>query len=454
MGLLKDDQVAAVKELAKAEWPMRYLTVQIANGLNEVLSDRTLAGLPPEVPSVEVVSRNRKAIAEAFREYVNPPETWGDGLSLPTLELLEKARIDRALLVLSDLYGDTIRPGVVKRAEELGYLLGPYDSYHSIHSSDAHPDNTWQTAQFGAKPFEEGRVRNRDGSGHRGFKSRGFHFSPAAAWPYVQKRVEGIRSSMPYSTWFIDCDATSECFDDYHPEHQATRIDDTKLRRHRLRWLESAHAMVVGSEGGSALFSDVIHYGHGVHTPYIGHLEKQFRDRNSPYYLGRYWPPDTPEQSFKPVPVPPSLTTPYFDPTVRIPLYQAAFGDELIATHHWSFDSLKFQDIAVTRELLEILYMVPPMYHLNRESWAKRKDRIVRHHEFWSPIHKAVATAPLTQFEHLTPDRLVQRTTFRSGENKVTLTVNFATSEQLGHPSQSATVQGLPSVAKKIYRAK
>lgn len=61
-----------------------------------------------------------------------------------------------------------------------------------------------------------------------------------------------------------------------------------KLRRDRLRWLESDHAMVVGSEGGSALFADVIHYGHGVHTPYIGHLDKRFRDPESPLPVAEY----------------------------------------------------------------------------------------------------------------------------------------------------------------------
>ncbi|MFT4638151.1 MAG: hypothetical protein ACI8T1_001469, partial [Verrucomicrobiales bacterium] len=147
-----------------------------------------------------------------------------------------------------------------------------------------------------------------------------------------------------------------------------------------------------------------------------------------------------PEQSFKAVKVPPNLKSPYFDPMVRIPLYQAAFGDELFTTHHWSFDSLKFSDIADTRQLLEILYMVLPMFHLSRESWVTRKDPLVKHHAFWSPIHKAVAAAPFTHFEHLTPNRLLQRTTFQTAEGDVTLTVNFDTREHLAYPSQSATV--------------
>ncbi len=83
--------------------------------------------------------------------------------------------------------------------------------------------------------------------------------------------------------------------------------------------------MVVGSEGGSILFADVIDFGHGVHTPYIGHLDPAFTNPASPSFLGRHWPPDLPELWFKPVPVPPGLKTPYFDPTVH-PLVSGRAG--------------------------------------------------------------------------------------------------------------------------------
>ena len=209
--------------------------------------------------------------------------------------------------------------------------------------------------------------------------------------------------------------------------------------------------MIVGSEGGSVLFADVIHFGHGVHTPYLGHLDPAFQDAKSPHFLGRHWPPDTPEQSFKAVPVPPSLITPYFDPTVRFPLYQAALGDELIATHHWSFDSLKFSDIVGTRALLEILYLVPPMYHLNREAWPKRKDRILHHVNFWSPLHRQLSMAPLVNFEWLTENRQLQRTTFATAQREVTITVNFSDSEQSGFPPRSASVDGAIELETRTY---
>ncbi|MGH9340144.1 MAG: glycoside hydrolase [Acidobacteriota bacterium] len=452
--LFTGDQRRALRELAEAEWPMRHLTVDVAAAVEDVLANRTLLNLPAETASAEVISRNRKALAHAFADFVHPPESWGDGPSVPMLDELRDAGINRALLVLSDLYSRSPRPDVAAHANQLGYLLGPYDSYHSVHSPEADPASTWETAQFDRAAYEQGRVLSANGLGHRGFRGKGYHFSPLAAWPYVQERVNRIISDTPYSAWFIDCDATAESFDDYSPGHEATRVDDVDARRRRLHWLESEHELIVGSEGGSVLFADATHFGHGTHTPYIGHLDAAFRDRESPYFLGSYWPPDTPENAFKAVPVPPSLVTPYFDPTVRVPLYRAALGDEVIVSHHWSFDSLKFDNVATTRELFEILYMVPPMYHLNRETWPKRRDRILQHLAFWAPLHRDLASAPLIRFEWLSEDRLVQRTAFRLNHGDVTITVNFGTRWQGGYPPYSATVSGRQAAgAQRVYRA-
>jgi hypothetical protein len=419
------------------------------------LERRDLLDLSSTVPPAEVISRNKQALLADFRSFLNPSASWGDGFSVSMLDTMHHAGVDRALLLLGDLYGKTPRPDVVAHADKLGFLIGPYDSYHSIHSPAAKPDDTWETAQFDAAAYEHGRVINADGSPHGGFKGRGFHFSPEAAWPYMQQRVNSIYRQSPYSAWFVDCDATAECFEDYSAEHPATMLNDTKLRRQRLSWLESEHRLVVGSEGGSVLFADVIHFGHGPHTPYIGHLDPSFRDPKSPYYTGRAWPPDNPDGTFKPTPLPPSLKVPYFDPSVRIPLYRAALGDEIIATHHWSFDSFKLGDVETSRELLELLYMVPPMYHMNRLNWPKRQERILRHLAFWGPLHRELATAPLTHFECLSKNRLLQRTTFRTPKGDVSITVNFSDDAQANYPPLSATVAGpIATTGQALYRAK
>lgn len=448
------EQREALGKLAGSDWPMAYLTTEVAAGVERVLTDPTLLALPADSPPTNVVQRNREFVASALKGFVQDSTRWGDGPSLPMLEALRDSGIDRALLLLSDLYARSPRPDLAVRATQMGFLLGPYDSYHSVHSPDAAPDDTWETAQFDRAAYEQGRVLNADGKGRGGFRGAGYQFSPVAAWPYVQKRVGALIREVPYSTWFVDCDATSEWFDDYNPLHVASRVDDLNARRQRLRWLVQEQKVVVGSEEGSVLVSDLVHFGHGIHTPYLGHLAPAFRDPASPHFLGRHWPPDTPENMFKPVPVVPSMVVPYFDPRVRIPLYEAAVGDQLIVTHHWSFDSLKFSDLAVARELLEILYMVPPMYHLNREAWPKRREQIARHLAFWGPIHRQLATARLIRFEWLSADRLLQRTTFRSGEGNATITVNFAESERNGYLAHSATVAGDLRVAQTFYQAK
>lgn len=448
-----EDQRRALQELAGADWPMDYLTSSVAGGIDAALSGNELLKLGVEVPAAEVIRRNRQTLAAAFAGYVNPSESWGDGLSMSMLDALDDAGVDRALLLLSDLYGRSFRPDVLAHAEKLGFLVGPYDSYHSVHSPAAGSDDTWETAQFDAKAYEQGRVMNADGSARAGFKRRGYHLAPEVAWPYVQDRVGRMVQQSPFSAWFIDCDATAECFDDFSNAHPATKYDDTRLRRQRLAWLEAKHKMVVGSEGGSVLFADVIHFGHGVHTPYVGHLSPSLKDASSRHYIGRFYPPDIPDQSFKAITIPPSLKMPYFDPAVRIPLYQAALGDELIATHHWSFDSLKLKDVGQCRELLEILYMVPPMYHLNRESWPQRRSRMLRHLAFWGPLHRKLATAPLTRFTWLSADRLVQRTTFQHQTGEVTITVNFGDTTHAGYPPHSATVSGSIAGSQSTYHA-
>lgn len=449
----RDDQRAALRELAAAEHSLSYLTTQVAAGVERSLMDRTVLKLPESMPLAEVIAQTRKSLAAEFSPFVHDPATWGDGASLPMLDALREAGVDRAVLLLSDLYRQSLRPDVAARANELGFLFGPYDSYHSVHSPDAKPDDTWETAQFDRAAFEQGRILNADGSGHGGFKKRGFHFSPVAAWPYMKDRVNSLTNQVPYSTWFIDCDATAECFDDFNPFHPASRADDLAARRQRLRWLESDQRLVVGSEDGSALFADVVHFGHGVQTPYLGHLAPELRDAKSPHFLGRHWPPDTPAQSFKAIPIVPSLVRPYFDPRSRIPLYQVALGDEVVVSHHWSFDSFKFSDVAATRELLEILYLLPPLYHINRETWPQRREQILRHIAFWSPLHRELATSRLTRFEWLSDDRLLQRATFQHRSGDVTFTINFSDAEQSKYPPLSATIAGPLPLRHSVYRA-
>ena len=84
---------------------------------------------------------------------------------------------------------------------------------------------------------------------------------------------------------------------------------------------------------------------------------------------------------------------------------------------------LTAEDLARTVELLELLYNVPPLYHLNLEEFQRRKTQIQRHYTFFSPLHRRLAEVPLTDFQYLTDDRAVQQTTFG---DQIDLVANFS----------------------------
>ena len=480
----------SLEEITKLEWPHRYATGLAAAGITAALRTARFAqpkqtgaatggrdepesaerepsrrgrvehaqGNVAQRAALELAKRvaqaraNANAFAAAYRRFVAPLESWGDGVSTTLLDSIKKAGIDRLLVCTSDLDAADDQRHVAQRADELGFLFGPYDSFHSIHSPDARADDTWITAQFGRELYEKGRIVGLDGVASAGFKKRGFHLSPSFAWPWVKARVEARLALVPHSAWFVDCDAFGQFFDDTHAAHSATRVGDAAARRARLRWLSKTKGLVVGSEGGSAVMVPAFHFGHGVMTPVIGWGDQRLRARDSEFYHGRYWPPDAPERFFKAVHLPKDLERPWFDPRDRLPLYQAVFGDCVITTHHWGGASLRYKDHVDTVQLLELLYLVPPLYHLNRDRWAKDKQRITKHFAFWSPLHRKLAKAPLVDFAWLSKDRLVQRTSFETPEGLVHLTANFATeprkTAEVQVPPRSVQVTGAIEVAE------
>jgi hypothetical protein len=350
---------------------------------------------------------------------------WGDGFSLKMLEQLAVSGLDRLWLGLDSWSEARRHPEVLESANTLGYLIGPYDSYNSIH----HPDqvDTWETAQFDLDLYERGGIVREDGKRRGGFNRKGYLLSPIAARPYVESRVAGLMKDLAYNSWFVDCDAFGQVYDDFSEEHPATQADDMGERLDRMAWIRDTYGLVVGSEGGVWYSAPEIHFAHGMTTGVIGWSDPDLRkNKQSPYYLGRYWPPDGPERFVKQVKLKPVYERVHYDPRFRLPLYQTVFHDAIVATHHWLSGSLKFSDQIETLALTEALYNVPPLYHLNLAEFVKHKERIVRHYTFFSPLHQELGASQMTDFEWLSADRLVQRSEF---DYRVSIVSNFGKQE-------------------------
>ena len=433
----------AIREIAQSAHASKYVRRVVSRAISEQLekpdfynptiwteipfTSETAQLISRDVSTLsltEVYRRNCLLFYAAFSETLRHPDEWGDGLSVKLLEQFAENGLDRLWLGVDSWQDGFRHPTAVAKAKALGYLVGPYDSYHSIH----HPNekDTWETAQFDLTLYETGAIVNADGTKSRGFKKKGYHLSPLVAKPYVENRVNGIVEQMPsdFNTWFIDCDAYGELYDDYSATHPATQLDDMNARLARITWIRDTHNMVVGSEGGAAYSASVLHYAHGMTVPVIGWGDPDMKSKTSPYYIGGYWPPEGPAIHIKQVPLKPNYLYHYYDPRFRLPLYQMVFHDSVITTHHWGSGSLKFKNAIGTLALLELLYNVPPLYHLNIAEFAKHKAWIKQHYTFFSPLHKQIGGKAMTDFEWLSEDKLVQRTEFG---DTVEIIANFGT---------------------------
>lgn len=298
---------------------------------------------------------------------------------------------------------------MVSEANKNGYLIAPYDSYHSIQKE---ADPSWNTAYFpDSSLYERATIARQNGTKIAGFLQRGRKLNPTLAMPSVEARVSGIlQDGIGFNSWFVDCDATGDIYDDFSPAHPTTQQQDLQARLKRLDYFAKEKKMVVGSEGGNDFASSVIAFAQGIESPVIAWGDPDMRDKkDSPYYVGGYYAQKgIPERYGKSVPIKPLYEKVYMDPTYSLPLYKLIYNDVIITTNHWEWGSYKVKGEEADRMLYELLYNVPPLYHLDRATWEKDKASMLNFLKVWSPFHREATNRQMSMFSILTEDRLVQ----------------------------------------------
>ncbi|ACT01676.1 glycoside hydrolase [Paenibacillus sp. JDR-2] len=349
---------------------------------------------------------------------------WGQAGSTELIKSMHDSGIDKAWIGLSNWADGLINPEMVNEAASDGYLIAPYDSYHSIQEK---PDPSWNTASFpDSALYEEATITRKDGSKIAGFLNRGRKLNPTLALPSVKQRAESIlKEGISFNSWFVDCDATGEIFDDYSPAHLTTQAQDLDARLQRLNYYAKDKQMVVGSEGGNDYASGVIAYAQGIESPIIAWGDPDMRDnKDSEYYVGGYYAMSgIPERYSKAVPVKPLYDKVYLDPTYSLPLYKLVYNNSVITTNHWEWGSYKIKGAEAERMLYELLYNAPPLYHLDEAAWKQQQASITGFLKVWSPFHSMAVMQEMTKFSVLSDDRLVQSAEY-GGQLKVT--VNFS----------------------------
>ncbi len=197
-----------------------------------------------------------------------------------------------------------------------------------------------------------------------------------------------------------------------------------------MAWLSGDRKLVLGSEAAGSWANGVLSFSHGSGTPVDDRLWKLERDRTA---WGGYAPYGAPAIFFKPVRLPADVAKAMYDPRYRVPLYQTVLHDSVISTERWELSWSKLPDQSRSRALLAMLYNVPLNLVLDQPELDRHGSQIAELQQYFEPLHRAAATRPMTDFRRLTPDHLVQRTTF--GDGALTVTANFSTTAYKGLPA-------------------
>nr|WP_315418286.1 glycoside hydrolase [uncultured Pseudomonas sp.] len=431
----------AAQVLAQTGTLDRYQKSVLLRGFNAAINQKArqtwLATDEPDMLKLaEGYGVLRGELAMAFAGALSDsPEAWGSTLSAKTVQALQDAGLKRLLLTLGEGWeGGLWHPEAIQAGVNAGYLMAPYDSYETALSTTENPD--WTTAHLGSKAYRDCAIVLKDGTFKTGFQQSGHYTDPRCVRPLLEARVKAVQAKAGFNAWFLDAYATSMLFDSYRDGAPMTQAQNAEGNVDASRWLNTALKLPAGSEDGNAVTAQGILFAHGMQTPVIGWGDRQMtQDKQSPYYVGNWYPPEQPTVFFKAVPLNEPFRTVYFAPTMRLPLYQAVFHGSVITTHHWLFDSLKLTNVQAENELTQLLYNVPPLYHLSASTIEQRLPLIQRQDRFFRPLHQRLATQAMTGFRWLTADRQVQETTFADGTR---LVADFAAR------SVTALVEGQP----------
>ena len=428
----------SAKVLAQTTTLNRYEQTVLLRGLNAAINKKARQSWQVAEPDMtrlaarygELRSELAVDFAGALRE---DPAAWGNRV----IQSLSRSGLPRVLLTLGEGWeGGLWHPEAIRAGVDAGFLMAPYDSYETALSATENPD--WTTAHLGAKAYRDCAIVLKDGKLKTGFQKSGHYTDPRCVRPLLEARVKAVHAKAGFNAWFLDAYATSMLFDSYRSNASMTQAQNAEGNIDASRWINTVPKLVTGSEDGNAITAQGILFAHGMQTPVIGWGDREMtQDPQSPYFVGNWYPTEQPAVFFKSVPLKEPFRTLYFEPTMRLPLYQAVFHGSVITTHHWLFDSLKLSNVQGDNELTQLLYNVPPLYHLSAATLKARLPMIQRQDRFFRPLHQRLATQEMTGFRWLTVDKQLQQTTFADGTR---LVANFSVVENQGYAGRSVAL--------------
>ena len=358
------------------------------------------------------IQLHKQALSVNMPMVFSDSESWMNSDTLDIINDMKESGIDHAWIGLNSWEQAYRKPELVSQAANTGYLIASYDSYHSIHEPGK---EQWITASFDdLELYENATIMDKNGTKESGYQGVGRKLNSTLSMSSVNTRMKKImENGLPFNSWFIDCDATGEIYDDYTPEHKTAQEQDLFARLERMAYIRDQYHMVIGSEGGNDFSASTIAFAHGIELKTFAWIDEDMKsNKDSAYYIGKYYNPagGVAEHFAKRIPVKEQYYSVFIDPKCDIPLFKLVYNDSVITASHWDWSTFKIKGATQDRMIREVLYNVPPLYHLDHELWKEYQQDIVKHHKIWSEFSRQAIQEEMTGFLYLKEDGSVQKT--------------------------------------------
>lgn len=329
------------------------------------------------------------------------------------IEELKKLGVERAMV--SGFAKDR-----VKQISSMGYLASHYDIYTDLYAPDS-PAAKWERCEGFA--FPQDVVKKADGSAHVGWcpftdpKTGKKHPSYVICW---RCGLRTLREKMPkrlaesaFTAYFLDCVTATTLYECYDPAHPLTRKEDRETRVRQLDYLTRELGLVAGSEQGRDWAVPVADYFEGVMS-------------TAAFFANPKEIHAMPFETLSPDPKFARYEEYGMNPCRRVPLFQLVYGDCCETTWRWGDNSHRMPYLWWKKDLLAMVHAAMPTWVLWKQQQELFKNNAARFKACYDNVcrwRRAVGFSEMTTHERLTPDGLVQRSTFANGAS---VTVNFA----------------------------
>ena len=319
-------------------------------------------------------------------------------------EELKQNGIDRALILLggwnragydrehidmwppADAAGGKAALGqAAKKVRELGYVFSLHDNYQDIYLDSPSYDKKYV-------------MKNKDGSEKLGGIWDGGLCRLVCSkkqLELIKKTVEQVMEHTDISSYYLDTITSALLYECWDEEHPLTRAEDRAAKQRVLDYLTNEKGLIAGGEAGIDWAVEYVPFFEGLPGDSVG------------YFSG--------------------VESARFG--ISAPLFNLVYHDAVIC--YWQHGQPFGREDHENHVLHDLLSGQPSSWSLVREQWQDLLPLIKQCYEILGRLHRRTAHAEMTNHKFLTPDYMVQESSFEDG-TRVMINYGITTYEKEG----------------------